>query len=68
MNKKFSNRIKMSLSLSKQQKKLFKYLFLEAKKVYEEDKNIIEFKLEIKKIFRYLNVRYNIIEILAIKH
>ena len=63
VNKKFSNRIKMSLSLSKQQKKLFKYLFLEAKKVYEEDKNIIEFKLEIKKIFRYLNVRYNIIEI-----
>ena len=58
----------MSLSLSKQQKKLFKYLFLEAKKVYEEDKNIIEFKIEIKKIFRYLNVRYNIIEILAIKH
>ena len=63
VNKNFSNSIKMSLSLSKQQKKLFKYIFLEAKKAYEEDKSTMEFKLEIKKIFRYLNVRYNIIEI-----
>jgi hypothetical protein len=63
MNSNFSNRIKMSLVLNKQQKKLFKYLFLEAKKAYEEDKSIKEFVIEIKKIFRYLNVRYNIIEI-----
>ena len=63
MNGNFSNSIKMSLILNKQQKKLFKYLFLEAKKAYEEDKNITEFTIEIKKIFRYLNVKYNIIEI-----
>ena len=63
MSGNFSNKIKMSLTMNKPQKKLFKYLFLEAKNAYEEDKSTIEFTLEIKKIFRYLNVRYNIIEI-----
>lgn len=63
MNERFSNRIKMSHVLTKQQKNLFKYLFLEAKKAYEEDKTAMEFTVEIKRIFKYLNVRYNIIEI-----
>ena len=63
METNLTNKIKLSVTLNNQQKKLFKYLFLEAKKIYLENKDVKEFSLEIRKAFKDLSIKYNTIEI-----
>lgn len=63
MESNLTNKIKLSVALNNQQKKLFKYLFFEAKKIYSENKDVREFNIEIRKIFKDLNIKYNTIEI-----
>ena len=63
MEANLTNKIKLSVTLNNQQKKLFKYLFLEAKKIYLENKDVKEFSLEIRKAFKDLSIKYNTIEI-----
>ena len=55
MEANLTNKIKLSVTLNNQQKKLFKYLFLEAKKIYLENKDVKEFSLEIRKAFKDLD-------------
>ena len=63
MEANLTNKIKLSITLNNQQKKLFKYLFLEAKKIYSENRDVKEFSLEIRKAFKDLSIKYNTIEI-----
>lgn len=62
MESNLTNKIKLSIALNNQQKKLFKYLFFEAKKIYSENKDVKEFNIDIRKIFKDLNIKYNTIE------